>query len=274
VAWSTVRTLRVQTDRYNFPAQMARNERTVPDNRPEPTSVPFCAGAANTRPPTRKGQLRWLGQAIRPRESTRDRILRTAAELFAERGFHGTGVAGLGKAAGVTRGALCYHPAAGKSSIRPAETAPGEGVGPGSGRTRQRPRSGRKAAPAPGKHLVTVAARRDEGTVVMREMPGLTGDRAARLASTARRTPGALHLRTRRRCGLGGVRELGGGPGHPRRPALDLPLVRPGTRARCRGAGRAADRLVLHGQLSAEAAGHDRSPGSTAGIPGVAPAPS
>lgn len=42
-------------------------------------------------------------------ESTKDRILRTAAELFATRGYHATGVAELGRAAGIQRGALYYH---------------------------------------------------------------------------------------------------------------------------------------------------------------------
>lgn len=42
-------------------------------------------------------------------ESTKDRILRTAAELFAAQGYHATGVAELGRAAGIQRGALYYH---------------------------------------------------------------------------------------------------------------------------------------------------------------------
>ena len=42
-------------------------------------------------------------------ESTKDRILRTAADLFATRGCHATGVAELGRAAGIQRGALYYH---------------------------------------------------------------------------------------------------------------------------------------------------------------------
>lgn len=40
---------------------------------------------------------------------TRRRILTAAAELFARNGFHGTGVAEIGAAAGVQRGALYYH---------------------------------------------------------------------------------------------------------------------------------------------------------------------
>lgn len=42
-------------------------------------------------------------------ESTKERILRMAAALFAEKGYHGTGVAELGRVAGIQRGALYYH---------------------------------------------------------------------------------------------------------------------------------------------------------------------
>ncbi|WP_067838971.1 TetR/AcrR family transcriptional regulator [Nocardia lijiangensis] len=40
---------------------------------------------------------------------TRDRIVHAAVELFAEKGFHGTGVAEIGDRADVQRGALYYH---------------------------------------------------------------------------------------------------------------------------------------------------------------------
>lgn len=42
-------------------------------------------------------------------ESTHERILRVATELFAERGFHATGVTEIGERANVKRGALYYH---------------------------------------------------------------------------------------------------------------------------------------------------------------------
>ncbi|RDI67693.1 TetR/AcrR family transcriptional regulator [Nocardia pseudobrasiliensis] len=42
-------------------------------------------------------------------ERTRERIVRAAVELFAEKGFHGTGVAEIGDRADVQRGALYYH---------------------------------------------------------------------------------------------------------------------------------------------------------------------
>ncbi|WP_280263941.1 TetR/AcrR family transcriptional regulator [Nocardia wallacei] len=40
---------------------------------------------------------------------TRERIVRAAVDLFAEKGFHGTGVAEIGDRADVQRGALYYH---------------------------------------------------------------------------------------------------------------------------------------------------------------------
>lgn len=42
-------------------------------------------------------------------EETRERIVEAAVELFAEKGFHGTGVAEIGERSGVQRGALYYH---------------------------------------------------------------------------------------------------------------------------------------------------------------------
>ncbi|MBN7300186.1 TetR family transcriptional regulator, partial [Mycobacteroides abscessus] len=41
--------------------------------------------------------------------ATRQRIMEVATDLFAEKGFHATGVAEIGSAAGVRGGALYYH---------------------------------------------------------------------------------------------------------------------------------------------------------------------
>lgn len=40
---------------------------------------------------------------------TKERILRTAAELFARNGYHATGLSELGETVGIGRGALYYH---------------------------------------------------------------------------------------------------------------------------------------------------------------------
>ena len=48
-------------------------------------------------------------RASKPVEGSRDRILSVAVELFAEKGFHGAGVAEIGDRAGLGRGALYHH---------------------------------------------------------------------------------------------------------------------------------------------------------------------
>jgi TetR/AcrR family transcriptional regulator, cholesterol catabolism regulator len=67
-------------------------------------------GAAAPRPssPVQRGPGRPAGGAEQG-AATRERILRVAAELFAEKGFHATGVAEIGLRAGIQRGALYYH---------------------------------------------------------------------------------------------------------------------------------------------------------------------
>jgi AcrR family transcriptional regulator len=117
-----------------------------------------------------------------PRETTRERILRKAADLFAERGFHGTGVAELGEAAGVKRGALYYHIGSKEDllydlSKRHVEEALFRGRAVLESDLPPVEKLRRLAH----EHLSTVAARRAEVTVVMREMHALTGDRAAKL---------------------------------------------------------------------------------------------
>ncbi len=46
---------------------------------------------------------------MRATTSTRERILRAATKLFATKGFHATGVAEIGEAAGVGKGSLYHH---------------------------------------------------------------------------------------------------------------------------------------------------------------------
>jgi AcrR family transcriptional regulator len=67
-------------------------------------------GAAAPRPssPVQRGPGRPAGGAEQG-AATRERILRVAVELFAEKGFHATGVAEIGLRAGIQRGALYYH---------------------------------------------------------------------------------------------------------------------------------------------------------------------
>ncbi len=115
-------------------------------------------------------------------ESTRDRILRVAAERFAQKGYHATGVAEIGDAAGIKRGALYYHIGSKEDllyqlSRRHVEEALSRGqvvVAEADGAVD-------KFRVLVREHLRTLAARRDEVTVVMHEMYALTGDRAKQL---------------------------------------------------------------------------------------------
>ncbi|MEV5177227.1 TetR/AcrR family transcriptional regulator [Streptomyces flaveolus] len=115
-------------------------------------------------------------------ESTRDRILRVAAEIFAEKGYHGTGVAELGDAAGIRRGALYYHIGSKEDllydlSKRHVE----EALERGRKVVESDLRPIEKLRALVREHLAALVARRSEVTVVMREMHALTGDRAERL---------------------------------------------------------------------------------------------
>jgi AcrR family transcriptional regulator len=129
-----------------------------------------------------------IGVAVEPAlhevdvESTRDRILRVAAEKFARKGYHATGVAELGDAAGIKRGALYYHIGSKEDllyqlSRRHVEEALSRGqvvVAEADGAVE-------KFRLLVREHLRTLAARRDEVIVVMHEMYALTGDRAKEL---------------------------------------------------------------------------------------------
>ncbi|WP_199433803.1 TetR/AcrR family transcriptional regulator [Qaidamihabitans albus] len=116
-------------------------------------------------------------------ESTQERILRVAAEVFARKGYHGTGVAELGEATGLKRGALYYHIGSKEDllynlSKRHVEEALDRGKRVVA--TDLHPVDKLRALAR--EHVQTIAARRDEVTVVMREMNALTGKRARQLA--------------------------------------------------------------------------------------------
>lgn len=120
--------------------------------------------------------------AIDSDESTHDRILRVAAEVFARKGYHGTGVAELGEAAGLKRGALYYHIGSKEEllynlSKRHVEEALVRGRAVVA--TDLHPVDKLRALAR--EHVETIAARRHEVTVVMREMHALTGKRARQL---------------------------------------------------------------------------------------------
>jgi AcrR family transcriptional regulator len=143
-----------------------------------PASVPIGIFLGMSPKPVQRGRPR----AIPDAEPTRDRILRVAAEVFAKKGFHGTGVAELGEAAGLQRGALYYHIKSKEDllfdlSKRHVEEALERGRVvvesdlPPVEKFRQLARE----------HLDAITSRQAEVTVVLREMHALTGQRASAL---------------------------------------------------------------------------------------------
>jgi AcrR family transcriptional regulator len=117
-----------------------------------------------------------------PRETTHDRILRVAAEVFAEKGYHGAGVAELGERAGIKRGALYYHIGSKEDllfdlSKRHVE----EALERGRAAVESTDDVVEKFRALAREHLRTLAARRPEVIVAEREMHALTGIRARKL---------------------------------------------------------------------------------------------
>jgi AcrR family transcriptional regulator len=113
---------------------------------------------------------------------TRERILRVATELFAEKGYHGTGVAEIGERAGIRRGALYYH-------IDSKEELLFEVMCP---HIREVLKEAERIAAAdldPAEklhrlmihHVRIIAERRSEVVIFFRDFDALTGDRAAEL---------------------------------------------------------------------------------------------
>ncbi|WP_052344786.1 TetR/AcrR family transcriptional regulator [Thermocrispum municipale] len=118
-----------------------------------------------------------------PEESTQERILRVAAEVFARKGYHGTGVAELGDAAGLKRGALYYHIGSKEDllynlSKRHVE----EALARGKRVVESDLHPIDKLRALAREHVQTIAARQDEVTVVLREQHALSGTRARALS--------------------------------------------------------------------------------------------
>jgi AcrR family transcriptional regulator len=119
---------------------------------------------------------------------TRERVLRVAAELFAAKGYHGTGVAEIGEAAGLQRGALYYHIGSKEDLLlellrrHVEESLEGE------------ERIAAMDIDPPAKlrlllhhHVRTMTERRAEAAIYMRDVAVLSGERAKELQALRRR---------------------------------------------------------------------------------------
>jgi AcrR family transcriptional regulator len=125
-------------------------------------------------------------------EQTRARIRAAAIELFAAKGFHGTGVAEIGHRAGLRPGALYYH-------IGSKEELLWEVLRVHVEEAREAAEAVRAADLAPEEKLrelirrqvATIATHRDEVAIYSRERDTLTGERAAQLQALRARVEAA-----------------------------------------------------------------------------------
>ncbi|WP_051791636.1 TetR/AcrR family transcriptional regulator [Amycolatopsis jejuensis] len=112
-------------------------------------------------------------------EGTHDRILRVAAEIFARKGYHGTGVAEIGDAAGIKRGALYYHIGSKEELLYDlSKQHIDEALARGRAVVERELDPVGKLRALAIEHVQTLAARRAEVTVVTREWHALTGERS------------------------------------------------------------------------------------------------
>ncbi|TQC43729.1 TetR/AcrR family transcriptional regulator [Rhodococcus sp. WS4] len=118
----------------------------------------------------------------------RAEILRVSAELFARSGYHGTGIADLGTAVGLGRGAL-YHYIGSKESvlyeISSRQLAQMNDVADELALTEPDPELRLRGLART--LLRNIAEHRAEWTVFFREYHALTGDRRARVVATRER---------------------------------------------------------------------------------------
>ncbi|MFC4004612.1 TetR/AcrR family transcriptional regulator [Prauserella oleivorans] len=124
-------------------------------------------------------------------ETNRGRIIAVAAELFARNGYHATGIAELGRAVGLGRGAL-YHYIGSKESVLYAISK--DQVDKMNAYAEQVLDSGLDAEAALREMarglLRNIAVHRAEWTVFFREYNALTGDRRDRVIAARERYEG------------------------------------------------------------------------------------
>ncbi|MGX1804505.1 TetR/AcrR family transcriptional regulator [Nocardia sp. NPDC055321] len=113
---------------------------------------------------------------------TRERIVRAAMELFAEKGFHATSVAEIGDRSGIQRGALYYHIGSKEEllfQIRRGYTQimldAALAIADGAGTPLDRLRGLIRA------HVLLIIEHQHEVTIALRDAGALTGERQADL---------------------------------------------------------------------------------------------
>jgi AcrR family transcriptional regulator len=116
------------------------------------------------------------------RSDTRARVVQVATRLFAENGYHATGVAEIGRAAGLRSGALYYHIGSKEELLFDVLRGHLEEM-----RDNEEAIAASDAQPVEklrnliASHTRTIATRRDEVRIWVRDADALTGERALEL---------------------------------------------------------------------------------------------
>lgn len=119
---------------------------------------------------------------VRRGEATRQRILRVAIGLFAEKGFHATGVAEIGDMAGIKRGALYYHIGSKDELLYEVLRPHVEMSLSGEQEIAARDLSGaEKVRQLARHHLRMILEHRDEVAIVLRDLDALPPERRAEI---------------------------------------------------------------------------------------------
>jgi AcrR family transcriptional regulator len=119
--------------------------------------------------------------------SRRDELTRTAARLFAERGYHGTSLADVAEAVGIQKASLYHHIQTKEDLLWEVASAGAEAFHaaldalPADAPATERIRLALRA------HLRVVAAQLDAATVFMREWRSLAGERRERFVAERHR---------------------------------------------------------------------------------------
>lgn len=123
-----------------------------------------------------------------PRTDQRERVLKTAAKLFAKNGYHGTGVAEIGRAVSLGRGGLYHHMGSKEDLLREicvrhvrVMIAIGEEVLESDATPPEKVRELSRGL------MRTIYDHLPEVTVVFRELDSLTGDSRAEVVAMRKR---------------------------------------------------------------------------------------